>query len=209
MKKKIYAGICLGLMVALSACGMEKETSGLQTDSSAAAETEITVSAEKTETLKEETEASETENEEGQGETAETSTLEKTESAIETFLSMLGKTDEESEEILEGGQENVTDSGIFIGRIYEVELFGEKVQAGTLCDDSRRITTVTMQLEQEDASEYEGMLTEILGQPDEREEGASETGTTAVVWKEENKAVRLYQSYGLVSLEFQMEGQTE
>lgn len=126
-----------------------------------------------------------------------------TEEVIGNFLDMLGKTDAETVNIMEGEQ-NTAEDGTLIGRIYEVELFDEKVTAGTLCDMEQRVTTVTMQLENPDAGIYEEALTEFLGQPEEQEYAESETGSTSVAWNKDNKSIRLYQSFGMVSLEFQL-----
>ena len=91
---------------------------------------------------------------------------------------------------------------LLIGRTYEVELFDEKVTAGTLYGMDQRVVIVTMQLENPEAGIYEETLVELLGQPEEQSAAESETGATWVAWKEDNKEIRLYQSYGIVSLEF-------
>lgn len=77
-----------------------------------------------------------------------------------TLISMIGKSDEETAEMLNGGEQNVTEDGILIGRIFETKLFGEPVTAGTLCDENSLVTTVTMQLAEPDAETYSGMLRE-------------------------------------------------
>lgn len=186
MKKNLYAGIGIGLAMLLSACGGNTD----MPDASPEPQT-IEQSAGIVATPVAETET-ETDNQPGN-----------TEEVIGNFLDMLGKTDAETVNIMEGEQ-NTAEDGTLIGRIYEVELFDEKVTAGTLCDMEQRVTTVTMQLENPDAGIYEEALTEFLGQPEEQEYAESETGSTSVAWNKDNKSIRLYQSFGMVSLEFQL-----
>lgn len=183
MKKILYTGISMGLVIALSACGrnpdMQDAPQNPQITEQSAGIAEAPATAEK-----------EQDNEPGN--TAE---------VIEKFLDMLGKTDAETVDIMEGEQ-NVAEDGTLIGRTYEAELFDEKVTAGTLCDMEQRVTTVTMQLENPEAGIYEEALSELLGQPEEQSAAESETGSTWVAWNKGNKEIRLYQSYGIVSLEF-------
>lgn len=182
MKKILYAGIGMGLAIALSACG---ENSDMPDVSPEPQTTEQPAGIA-------ETPATEADNK-----------PDNTEEVIGKFLDMLGKTDAETADIMDGEQ-NIAEDGTLIGRIYEVELFDEKVTAGTLYDVEQRVTIVTMQLENPDAGIYEEALTKLLGQPGEQAAAESETGSTWVAWNKDNKEIRLYQSYGIVSLEFQL-----
>ncbi len=78
-------------------------------------------------------------------------------------------------------QGNTADDGTLIGRIYEVELFDEKVTAGTLYNTEQRVDMVTMRLESPDAGIYEKALTEFFGQPEGRSAAVSETGSTYLI----------------------------
>lgn len=193
MKKILCAGIGLGLAIVLSACGGNSDMQDGSTESQTA---EQPGGIEETPATKEE-EADNESNNEPDNEPGNT------EDVIGKFLDMLGKTDAETVEIM-AGEQNIAEDGTLIGRIYEVDLFDEKVTVGTLCDMEQRVTTVTMQLENPDAGIYEEALTEFLGQPEEQSAAVSETGSTWVAWKQGNKEIRLHQSYGLVALEFQL-----
>ena len=186
MKKILYAGISMGLVIALSACG---ENPDMQ---NASPEPQV---------MEHPAELAETPTTEAERE--KDNKPENTEEVIGKFLNMLGKTHVETVNIMEGKQ-NAAEDGTLIGRIYEVELFGEKVTAGTLYDMEQRVSTVTMQLENPEAGIYEEALAELLGQPEEQSATESETGSTWVAWNKDNKEIRLYQSYGIVSLEFQL-----
>lgn len=186
MKKILYAGISMGLVMALSACGGNPDVPDASPESQATEQP-----AEVAETPATEAEW-EKDDEPGN-----------TEEVLGKFLDMLGKTDAETVDIMDGEQ-NIAEDGTLIGRIYEVELFDEKVTAGTLCDMEQRVTIVTMQLENPEAGIYEEALTELWGPPEEQSAAESETGSTWVAWNKDNKEIRLYQSYGIVSLEFQL-----
>lgn len=186
MKKILYAGISMGLVITLSACGGNPD---MQDASPEPQVTEQPAGITETPTTKS---GREKDNQ-----------PENTEEVIGKFLDMLGKTDAETVDIMEGGQ-NTAEDGTLIGRTYEVELFDEKVTAGTLYDMEQRVTTVTMQLENPKAGIYMEALSEFLGQPEEQSAAESETGSTWVAWNKDNKEIRLYQSFGIVSLEFQL-----
>lgn len=188
MKKTTFAAMGIAAAMLLGACG-----SGAGT-----AETGMTGSqavTEETETVLQEPETGEEETEAGASEP---------EAVVEAFMDMLGRTDEETAKMLGGGEENRAADGTLIGRIFRTELFGETVEAGTLCDSDQRVTVVTMQLDDPAAETYLDDLIGILGEPDIDETGVSESGSTATVWEDGSCTVRLYQSYGLVSLEFQL-----
>lgn len=182
MKRKFYAGMGLGLAILLSACG---EHHGMPQTSGERQEAEQTVQA--VEPALEESQED----------------LERTAAVIGNLLDMLGKTDAEAEEIMKGEQ-NFAGDGTLIGRIYEIELFDEPVSAGTIYDADQRVITITMQLKNPEAEAYEESLTQLFGQPQERETAESESGSTYVAWHQDHKTIRLYQSFGLVSLEFQL-----
>lgn len=191
MKRKRYAAMAIAAVMLLGGCGTGGEVRE-QTEISAETSAQT---AEETEALSQDMEESEKETEAGRQGAAE---------IVETFLDMLGKTDEETADLLGGGEQNTAADGTLIGRIFHVELFGETVEAGTLCDEEQRVTVVTMQLEEPGAAAYTDQLTEILGEPEIQETEKGETGASATVWEEEKGSVWLYQSYGLVSLEFRL-----
>ncbi len=191
MKRKRQAAMAIAAVMLLGGCGTGQ---GVREQTEISAETSAETAAE-TETFSQDTGEAEKETEAGQQAPAET---------VEVFLDMLGKTDEETADLLGGGEQNTAADGTVIGRIFHTVLFGETVEAGTICDEEQRVTVVTMQLEEPDAAAYRDQLTEILGEPEIQETEKGETGAFATVWEEEKGSVWLYQSYGLVSLEFRI-----
>lgn len=121
---------------------------------------------------------------------------------LEECFALIGKEDAAAAEFLGGGEENIAANGVTkIGRIYSAELFGEEIEVGTLYDENNCVCVVTMQLKGQDASVYTGQLKKIYGEPDEAEETPSETGSTWKAWNIDDVQLKLYQGYGLSSLE--------
>ncbi len=176
MKKVAYWGIAIGLVMLLSAC-------------QASTKTEPQVTGQPLDLVEISTGATDGEKETGN-----------TEQVITKFLDMLGKTDAEAEVIMEG-ERNTAEDGTLIGRTYEVELFGEKVTVGSLFDTEQCVTILTAQFKNTDAEAYVESLTEIFGQPEEQMTADNEGGSYSVAWNVDNKAIQLYQSFELVSLE--------
>lgn len=121
---------------------------------------------------------------------------------LEECFALLGKDDAAAAVLLGGGKENMAADGVTkIGRIYSVELFGEKVEAGTLYDENNSVYLITMQLENPDASVYEKQLEEMYGEPDGASDTPSETGSVWQSWNIGGVCLRLYQEYELSALE--------
>ena len=66
----------------------------------------------------------------------ETGTEEDSRELLESLLELPGRKDEETKDMLGGGEENWTeDRSFYIGRIYEAGLYGEDCRIFTSCDD--------------------------------------------------------------------------
>ena len=117
-------------------------------------------------------------------------------------MSLVGMTDEESADALGGGEQNIAADGkTLIGRVYSAELFGEEVAPGTTYDAEGVVNGVSIYLAGADSAPYEEALTDLYGEPSDASEGQSESGSTWQDWSVDGHTVRLYQSYGLCSLE--------
>ena len=117
-------------------------------------------------------------------------------------ISLLGMDDAESAGALGGSEQNIAADGeTLIGRIYSAELFGESVEPGTTYGDDGRVNSVSIYLAGTDAAVYAEVLTRLYGEPVGESDGVSESGSTWQDWTVEGARVRLYQSYGLTSLE--------
>ena len=108
----------------------------------------------------------------------------------------------ESADALGGSEQNIAADGeTLIGRIYSAELFGESVEPGTTYGDDGKVNSVSIYLAGTDAAAYAEVLTRLYGEPAGESDGVSESGSTWQDWTVEGARVRLYQSYGLTSLE--------
>ena len=129
-------------------------------------------------------------------------TQDNTKEKLEECFALIGKDDAAAAELLGGGEENIAANGVTkIGRVYSAELFGEEIEVGTLYDENNCVCVVTMQLKGQDASVYTEQLKKIYGEPDEAEDTPSETGSTWKAWNIDDVQLKLYQGYGLSSLE--------
>lgn len=64
---------------------------------------------------------------------------------IAAVVELLGKMDDETADFLGGGAENWTeDKSVYIGRIFEAELYGEQTTIYTSCDASNVVSAVSV-----------------------------------------------------------------
>ena len=105
---------------------------------------ETTESETESNTEQEQTETSETTA--GTETAAESETQgDRTEADMDALVSLIGMDDATAAEALGGGEENWTeDKNFFIGRIYEVTLFGEDVSVYTSYDDQEKVNSVSV-----------------------------------------------------------------
>ena len=135
-------------------------------------------------------------------EPTENSADSQTAAVLAECISLLGMDDAESAGALGGSEQNIAADGeTLIGRIYSAELFGESVEPGTTYGDDGRVNSVSIYLAGTDAAVYAEVLTRLYGEPVGESDGVSESGSTWQDWTVEGARVRLYQSYGLSSLE--------
>lgn len=135
-------------------------------------------------------------------EPTENSADSQTAAVLAECISLLGMDDAESAGALGGSEQNIAADGeTLIGRIYSAELFGESVEPGTTYGDDGRVNSVSIYLAGTDAAVYAEVLTRLYGEPAGESDGVSESGSTWQDWTVEGARVRLYQSYGLSSLE--------
>ena len=128
--------------------------------------------------------------------------LDDTQVNLEACIGLIGKDDASAASLLGGGIENIAGDGVTrIGRIYSVNLFGEQTEAGTIYDGDGYVCAVTAQLENPDAAVYGEILRSSYGEPSESSAVISEGGATWEAWNIGDCQLRLYQQYGLSSLE--------
>lgn len=117
-------------------------------------------------------------------------------------IEMLGLDDEKSKEYFDGGQENHTSDGkFFIGRIYNIEIFGIKTQLSTVYDNDEIINSVIINLGEEERDNVLSKMIDQLGKPDEINDTPSESGSTYHMWNVDGKLVYLYKGYGTLDIQ--------
>ncbi len=128
---------------------------------------------------------------------------------LEECAKLIGLDDAAAAEMLGGGQKNIAGDGVtLIGRIYKANIFGEDVEISAAYDDKGLVNNVTFILSEPEASVYCEQLDEIYGEASASQDAPSESGATWQEWSEDGYVVRLWQMYGLTSIEIRaVEGQ--
>lgn len=218
MKKTVILAFLLSSALLIS-CGPANEQIPEQTQMETGtietiAETESAPEEESTGSVQEtlETTESETESntEQEQTETSETTAGtetaaesetqgDRTEADMDALVSLIGMDDATAAEALGGGEENWTeDKNFFIGRIYEVTLFGEDVSVYTSYDDQEKVNSVSVWIvdgsrtvEKEEAETWKQRLDEYTGTEAVFDGVISEGGSDNWKWKSGNNFITL------------------
>ncbi len=123
-------------------------------------------------------------------------------SAILGVADMVGKTDEEVKDLFGGGTENKSEDGAaLLGRSYTAVLDGMDAVIETVYTEELSVSAASVRLEGADAGEVESALTRSCGAPEkvEQQDGAE---AQYLRWTKDGVSVALYDSYGMVSVEF-------
>lgn len=128
--------------------------------------------------------------------------LRQTRDSIHQSLLLLGEDDAHADQYVPGSTKNyAADGSTLIGRIYALPLFGETAQAGTLYDANGKTNVVTIPLASPQAKPYSKVMRELYGAPTAVQNTPSEGGATWEEWTLGKNNIRLYQEYGLSTLE--------
>ena len=182
MRKRMLTMCALLLTGLLTACGTQQPQG-----TESAAETESmaeTQPAEQTEAGAQETAA-------GQNTDPQT--------ALGEMEALLGMQDEETADLLGGGEENWTeDKSFYIGRHYEVEMGGTVYQVHTSCDDAKIVNSVSVWLSdgersvpQEEVDQWVQILNEFTGTEPVYDETTSEAGSKNWKWMADGNIITL------------------
>ena len=182
MRKRMLTMCALLLTGLLTACGTQQPQG-----TESAAETESmaeTQPAEQTEAGAQETAA-------GQNTDPQT--------ALGEMEALLGMQDEETADLLGGGEENWTeDKSFYIGRHYEVEMGGTVYQVHTSCDDAKTVNSVSVWLSdgersvpQEEVDQWVQVLNEFTGTEPVYDETTSEAGSKNWKWMADGNIITL------------------
>ena len=119
--------------------------------------------------------------------------------ALGEMEALLGMLDEETADLLGGGEENWTeDKSFYIGRHYEVEMGGTVYQVHTSCDDAKTVNSVSVWLsdgersvQQEEVDQWVQILNEFTGTEPVYDDTSSEVGSKNWKWMADGNIITL------------------
>ena len=182
MRKRMLTMCALLLTGLLTACGTQQPQG-----TESAAETEGMAETQPAE----QTEAGTQETVTGQNTDPQT--------ALGEMEALLGMQDEETADLLGGGEENWTeDKSFYIGRHYEVEMGGTVYQVHTSCDDAKIVNSVSVWLSdgersvpQEEVDQWVQILNEFTGTEPVYDDTSSEVGSKNWKWMADGNIITL------------------
>ena len=182
MRKRMLTMCALLLTGLLTACGTQQPQG-----TESAAETEGMAETQPAE----QTEAGAQETVTGQNTDPQT--------ALGEMEALLGMLDEETADLLGGGEENWTeDKSFYIGRHYEVEMGGTVYQVHTSCDDAKTVNSVSIWLsdgersvQQEEVDQWVQILNEFTGTEPVYDDTSSEVGSKNWKWMADGNIITL------------------
>ena len=182
MRKRMLTMCALLLTGLLTACGTQQPQG-----TESAAETESMAETQPAE----QTEAGAQETVTGQNTDPQT--------ALGEMEALLGMQDEETADLLGGGEENWTeDKSFYIGRHYEVEMGGTVYQVHTSCDDAKTVNSVSVWLSdgersvpQEEVDQWVQILNEFTGTEPVYDDTSSEAGSKNWKWMADGNIITL------------------
>lgn len=182
MRKRMLTMCALLLTGLLTACGTQQPQG-----TESAAETEGMAETQPAE----QTEAGAQETVTGQNTDPQT--------ALGEMEALLGMLDEETADLLGGGEENWTeDKSFYIGRHYEVEMGGTVYQVHTSCDDAKTVNSVSVWLSdgersvpQEEVDQWVQILNEFTGTEPVYDDTSSEVGSKNWKWMADENIITL------------------
>ena len=182
MRKRMLTMCALLLTGLLTACGTQQPQG-----TESAAETESMAETQPAE----QTEAGAQETVTGQNTDPQT--------ALGEMEALLGMQDEETADLLGGGEENWTeDKSFYIGRHYEVEMGGTVYQVHTSCDDAKTVNSVSVWLSdgersvpQEEVDQWVQILNEFTGTEPVYDDTSSEVGSKNWKWMADGNIITL------------------
>lgn len=122
--------------------------------------------------------------------------------SIMSVAELVGKTDEEAKELFGGGSENKTEDGsVLLGRSYTVELDGKAAVIETIYTEDLKVSAATVTFDNATAPDVESIITAACGEPTKVSEQEN-IEASYLRWTKDGIAVSLYDSYGMVSVEF-------
>lgn len=130
---------------------------------------------------------------------------------LKDVADLLGMMDSETESMLGGGEENWTeDRSVYIGRIFQAEVYGETHPVYTSCSREGVVESVSMKIvngerpvEETEIQEWTDRITEYTGVTPTEEQKFSEGGSRQKSWRSNGRIVTMYYMKDNLSISFQ------
>lgn len=124
---------------------------------------------------------------------------------------LIGLKDEDTEDLLGGGEENWSeDKEFYIGRIYSVDIDGETYMVYTTCDDEKIVESVSIwivngerDVTDEEAQEWKDRVTEFMGAEPMEDPEISEGGSKNSHWRANGLAASMHQMKDILTISLQ------
>lgn len=135
----------------------------------------------------------------------------KEEADLSSIAGLLGMQDQETEDLLGGGEENWSaDHSLYIGRIFQAGLFGESYPVYTTCDRDRVVDSVSIhvvsgerKVTEEEVEQWRNRISDYMGISGTEENRMSEGGSSQITWRKDGEIVTLHYMEDNLSISFQ------
>ncbi len=133
---------------------------------------------------------------------------------LESLMELPGKKDKETAGMFGGGEENWTeDRSFYIGRIYEIEIYGEKCGVFTACgeDPDRTVQSVSVwlvngerEISEDETVQWLERISDVMGAEPLCRYQSVESGARSWKWRKDQTAASLYRMMDdILTLSFQ------
>ena len=130
---------------------------------------------------------------------------------LKDVAAMVGMKEEETADLFGGGEENWTaDKSFYIGRNYQVDLYGDTYKVFTTCGEDKTVESVSIwivggerQVTDEEAKEWENRVTDMMGAEPTKDAGVSEGGSKNTRWTADGMAAGMNQMADILTISFQ------
>ena len=130
---------------------------------------------------------------------------------LKDVAAMVGMKEEETADLFGGGEENWTaDKSFYIGRNYQVDLYGDTYKVFTTCGEDKTVESFSIwivggerQVTDEEAKEWENRVTDMMGAEPTKDADVSEGGSKNTRWTADGMAAGMNQMADILTISFQ------
>lgn len=130
---------------------------------------------------------------------------------LKDLMDMVGMKDEDTANLLGGGEENWTDDkSFYIGRKYQIDLYGDIYKVFTTCGKDKIVESVSLwivdgerQVTDMEVQEWEKRITDMMGVQPIQDIGISEGGSRNSRWMANGMAASINQMEDILTINFQ------